>query len=184
MILRLLVCAGMAAGRLIELGFSRRNIAAQGESREGNLSRRTFPLIVATHGWVLGLTALKGSRHPHAWIVAVLLLVQPLRTWALLTLGRHWNARGAVPESMVVVTDGPYRYVRHPNYAVVIVELAALPAAFRLWRLALVATAVNGLLLAGRIRDEERLLFETPGYREHFGRLPRFLPMSSVEAGD
>jgi isoprenylcysteine carboxyl methyltransferase (ICMT) family protein YpbQ len=59
---------------------------------------------------------------------------------------------------------------------VVIVEIFALPAAFGLARLALVASAVNAVLLFFRIRDEEALLEKRPGYREHFGRLARFVP--------
>src|SRR5207237_10627115 len=124
MIFRLLICAAMAGARLGELAWSRRNIATHHESREGDLSRVTFPLIVALHASVISITALKGARRPHVLLVAGLLLLQPLRLWSLLSLGNRWNARGAVPESLSVVTTGPYRYVRHPNYSVLIGNLA------------------------------------------------------------
>jgi methyltransferase len=77
---------------------------------------------------------------------------------------------------MQIETRGPYRFVRHPNYCIVLVELAALPLAFGLRRVAVAATIANALLLAVRIREEERLLFQLEGYEEHFRRLPRFIP--------
>jgi methyltransferase len=175
-VLRLLVCGVMALFRLAELLLSRRNIAVAGPSRETQLNRRLFPVIVALHSVVIVTTLVRGRSQPNlSWLTA-LLVVQPLRFWTLLTLGRWWNARGSVAEATEVATSGPYRYVRHPNYAVVLVELAALPSAFGLARLALAATAANCLLLAVRIREEERLLFTLPGYSAHFARRPRFIP--------
>jgi methyltransferase len=77
---------------------------------------------------------------------------------------------------MEVVTSGPYALVRHPNYAVVVVELAALPAAFGLRGLAALATLANIVLLKIRIGDEEELLFQLPAYERHFRTKRRFLP--------
>lgn len=176
MLLRLAVCAGMAGARLFELRVSRRNMEASGPMSEGEWSRRTYPGIVAVHTAAIGLTALKGSNRPSWPWLALLLAVQPVRAWALLTLGRRWNVRAAVPRDMDVATGGPYRWVRHPNYTVVGVELAALPLAFRMPLLALLVSGVNGALLAGRIREEEAALRELPGWREHFEDRPRFVP--------
>jgi methyltransferase len=176
-LIRLTVCGLMATARLLELAWSRRNIARDGRHVEGAWSRRTYPAIVALHAAVIGGTALLGRPRVRApWLVA-LILVQPVRAWVLLTLGGRWNVRGAVPAEMTVATSGPYAYVRHPNYSVVAVELASLPAAFGLYALSLGATIVNAVLIAVRVRDEERLLFGLPGYREHFGSRPRFLPL-------
>lgn len=166
----------MAGARLGELAWSRQNIASSGPAREGAWSRRTYPLMVGLHAWVIILTALRGSSRPRREPLAALLVVQPLRLWVLATLGHRWNTRAAVPESLAVVTGGPYRFVRHPNYMVVAVELTALPLAFRLPRLAACAFLANALLLALRVREEEALLASRPGYRDHFARLPRFLP--------
>jgi methyltransferase len=165
----------MAAARLVELGISRRNVGSSAPAREGSGSRRTFPLVVALHGGVIGGTLLSGGRARPRWL-ALLLLVQPLRFWVISTLGRRWNARGAVADSMIIETRGPYTYVRHPNYAVIAIELFSLPAGFGALRLALVASALNALLIAVRVREEEALLSELPGYREHFEGKPRFLP--------
>ena len=175
MLTRLTVCGYIGLARLIELAFSRRNIARQTDAVEGVWSRRSFPLVVLLHTVVgLGTLAL-GGRPRRPWLL-LLVLLQPLRYWTLMTLGPRWNARGAVAPDLQVATNGPYAYVRHPNYTVVILELLALPMAFGLSRLALFAGAANALLLLVRIRDEEALLRPLPGYREHFDRLPRFLP--------
>ena len=140
------------------------------------MSRRTYPLIVLLHSLVIGGTLLRGSARPRRGWLLLLLAVQPVRLWVLTTLGARWNARGAVPEAMEVCTEGPYAFVRHPNYSVIAIELASLPAAFGLGRLAAAASLVNAALLTPRISDEEALLFQLPGYREHFESKPRFLP--------
>jgi len=171
-----MICAFMAAARLAELGWSRRNIASSDTTEEGGWSHATFPLILAIHTLDIGGTLFLGDRRARQRWLLPLLLVQPLRLWTLASLGRRWNARGVVAADMEVETGGPYAYIRHPNYAVVIVELFCLPAAFGLKRLALLLSAANALLLAGRIRDEEALLRKLPGYRDHFEHLPRLIP--------
>jgi methyltransferase len=175
MLIRTLVCGYMAAARLVELAYSRRNLAKHEAVQEGDWSRRTFPLIVALHTAVIAGTFLAGGRPRPGWLTGLGVL-QPLRFWVLLTLGRRWSARGAVARDATVVTGGPYRFIRHPNYAVVLGELVALPLAFGLKRLALLGFVTNVALLSLRIRDEERLLLRLPGYREHFGRKRRLLP--------
>jgi methyltransferase len=166
----------MATARLVELSFSRRNLKTAGDSVEGTWSRRTFPAIIALHASIILGTLLWGRRVRLPWL-ALLVATQPVRAWALLSLGWRWNARGAVANDLEVVSTGPYAFVRHPNYAVVMIELAALPAAFRLNRLAGAATLLNALLLSIRISEEEALLFKLPAYREHFAKKPRFLPL-------
>jgi methyltransferase len=175
MLIRLLCCGAMGAARLLELAYSRRNLRDAGDTREGRASRSTFPLIVLVHAAVIGGTAVWGRKPRFSWL-ALLLAVQPVRLWVLLTLRDRWNARGAVACDMTVATDGPYAYVRHPNYTVVMVELLSLPMAFGLRRLALSASLANVPLLALRIRDEEALLTDLPGYLDHFADKPRFMP--------
>lgn len=174
--MRLLLCAYMAAARLIELAISRRNIAAFRETEEGQWSRRSFPLIAALHALVIGGTLLLGERRARPRWLLPLFLAQLIRFWVLATLGRRWNARAAVPAEMDVETSGPYAFVRHPNYAVVGVELFCLPATFGRLSLAILASCLNALLLAGRIREEEALLGRLPGYCEHFEGKARFVP--------
>jgi methyltransferase len=176
---RVLFCATVGLCRLLELGWSRRNMAGAGPAREGRWSRRTFPLIVTLHAAVIAGTLVRGESRPHASWLAAFIAAQPLRAWTLLTLGRWWNVRGSVAEGTEVVTNGPYRYVRHPNYTVVAIEIASLPPAFGLGRLGAAAAILNAALLMVRIREEEAMLFALPGYRRHFGTKPRFLPLPS-----
>lgn len=175
MLIRMLVCGGVAGIRLAELAWSRSNMGRSGPAIEGRWSRRTYPLIVALHASVLALTLVRGRRPRIPWLVA-LLAVQPLRAWVLRTLGSRWNTHAAVPETMDVATTGPYRFVRHPNYAVIGVELAALPLAFGLPALAAAATIANATLLAARIPEEEAALRRLPGWEEHFSGKKRFVP--------
>jgi len=148
---------------------------AGGDAREGAWSRRTYPAMVALHCSVIGGTALWGGRARWPWL-AVLAAVQPMRAWVLMTLGPRWNARAAVSPTMEVATEGPYAYVRHPNYVVVFVELLALPLAFGLQRLAWGAATAHAAILAVRIHDEEALLALTAGYDDHFRTKKRFIP--------
>ena len=166
----------MALFRLVELAYSRRNIERHAERHEGRASRATYPLIVAVHTIVIAGTCLRGSPRPSLGWLVLLASVQPFRLWVLLLLRDRWNARGSVPTGLRVETRGPYAWVRHPNYTIVIVELLALPMAFRLRGFAILAAVVNGILLAVRIRDEEQLLFAESGYRQHFATKARFLP--------
>lgn len=174
--MRLIVCAGMGGARVAELVYSRKNMAASGPTQEGVWSKRTYPLIVATHTVVIAGTAWRGrSKVSPSWLV-LLLGVQPLRVWVLATLGKRWNTRAAVPGAMDVETGGPYAFVRHPNYAIIAVELFALPMAFGMRRLAILGALANAAALAPRIREEEAALGALPGYREHFSRKKRFVP--------
>lgn len=175
MLIRLVVCVAMGAARLLELALSKRNIEQNADAKDSPKNQRIYPLIIAVHTATIAGTFIFGRKRSLPWL-ATLLAVQPLRAWVLLALGKRWNARGAVSPGTEVETSGPYAYLRHPNYAVVIVELLALPMAFRLPKLAVAATVANAALLAVRIREEEAMLMQLQGYAEHFGRKKRFVP--------
>jgi methyltransferase len=84
--------------------------------------------------------------------------------------------RAVVPRDLVPVARGPYRYVRHPNYLAVVIEFAALPLAGGARFSALALSALNALVLADRVRAEERLLEARPGYARLFAGKARFIP--------
>ena len=175
MLIRGLVCSFAIASRLRELVLSRKHMRRSGAASEGTWSRLTYPIMVLLHSAVLGGTLLRGKKPVWPFLIAFI-AVQPLRLWILRTLGDSWNTRGAVPAEMTPTTSGPYKFIRHPNYAIVIVELCSLPSGFGLYRLAMVASIVNGWLLWLRIRDEETLLVRLQGYNEHFADKKRFVP--------
>jgi methyltransferase len=99
-----------------------------------------------------------------------------LRLWVIRTLGFGWNVRGRVHAGLRVVDGGPYRYVRHPNYVAVALEMAALPLAGSAPISALLLSVANVLVLVPRVRGEEALLARVPGYQERMGQKPRFIP--------
>ena len=97
-----------------------------------------------------------------------------MRYWAIRTLGERWNTRILFVPGDAPVTSGPYRWVRHPNYVAVILEMAAIPMIHGAWITALVASAVNAGLLWVRIRAEEQAL--GTAYTQAFAERPRFIP--------
>jgi methyltransferase len=106
--------------------------------------------------------------------LAVALLAQGLRWWAIATLGDRWNTRVIVLPHAEPVTGGPYRFVRHPNYVAVVAELAALPLIHGAWLTAVVFSLANAWLLTVRIRVEEKALGDA--WRQRFEGAPRFIP--------
>ena len=84
--------------------------------------------------------------------------LQAARLWVIASLGRRWTTRVIVLADAPLVSKGPYRFLRHPNYAVVSGEIAVVPLIFGAWQIALVASALNFALLAHRIRVENRAL--------------------------
>jgi methyltransferase len=104
----------------------------------------------------------------------VALGAQALRWWAIGTLGWRWNTRIIVVPGAPPVTGGPYRFVRHPNYVAVVLEIASIPLIHGAWLTALIFSALNVALLAVRIPAEERALGRL--YAEAFEGRSRLLP--------
>ena len=102
-----------------------------------------------------------------------------LRYWAVSALGERWNTRLLVVPGDPAVVSGPYRYVRHPNYVAVTIELCALPLLHTAWATALLASAANAILLARRIPREEAALVRFADYDARLGDRGRFLPGGS-----
>jgi methyltransferase len=179
-----LVLLGLfAAERLAELVISTSN--ARGALRRGAVEqgRGHYPVMVGFHAGFLVVCALVAVSEPHPPPLALLaalgaLLAQALRWWAIATLGRRWNTRILVLPGESPVTGGPYRWVRHPNYLAVILEMALLPLAWGAWRTAIAFSLGNALLLAVRIPAEERALGEA--WARSFHGKGRFVPGLSL----
>ncbi|CAN5444016.1 isoprenylcysteine carboxylmethyltransferase family protein [soil metagenome] len=145
--------------RLVELMISRRNtnrlIARGAEEVAGG----HYVLIVALHAvWLGGLWFLVWNRPVDwAWLFAFLVLAAA-RGWVIAALGEYWTTRIIVTPEEPLVTSGPYRYLRHPNYLVVACEIFILPMVFGLFWYALAFSILNAAILAWRIRAEERAL--------------------------
>ena len=118
-----------------------------------------YGLIVALHALWLGGLWLLAWGEPVRWpFLACFLLLQALRAWVLVTLGARWTTRIIVVPGERLVRRGPYRFVRHPNYLVVIGEIAILPLVFGLVWYSILFSILNAVVLWIRIRAEERAL--------------------------
>lgn len=167
--LLVLAVALVAVQRLLELRLSRRHeriLRARGAVERG---REHYPLMVGLHVlWLLSTLVeglLRGPDLPTYWPIplAFFLLAQLLRYWVIFTLGENWNTRVLVVPGTKLVRRGPYRYLNHPNYVVVAVEIATFPLIFGAWVTALVFSVLNAALLYVRIREENRALAELAG---------------------
>jgi len=159
----------VALQRLLELVLARRNERRARARGAVEWGRGHYPLIVGLHSlWLVSTLVgglLRGPVFPVYWpaALALFLLVQPLRYWAILSLGESWNTKILVVPGAKPVRGGPYRYLNHPNYVVVVVEILTFPLIFGAWLTALVFTLLNAVVLGVRIREENRALGELAG---------------------
>jgi methyltransferase len=179
--LALLLLVGL--GRLLELRISRRNRRRLTEQGAGRVYEPHFRWMVLLHAGVLAGAAaevlwLKRPLIPALAVPMFVLFVLAslLRWWVIRTLAGHWNVGVMKSSNLGVVTSGPYRWIRHPNYVAVATELFALPMIHTAWITAVAGTAVNLGLLRRRLRVEDAILLAHPGYRAAMGAKPRFFP--------
>jgi methyltransferase len=166
--------------RLLEMvlgGQNRRWVLARGGK---DWHERRFPVIVGVHALFFLSLALEWHYGPHGWNrlwplwLGLLLLAQLLRLWSIRSLGKFWNVRIITIPGMQPLAKGPYRFIRHPNYAAVIVEIFAIPVLCRAYFTAIIFSLANALILARRIPEEERAWEVAGGVP--WRRMPRFIP--------
>ena len=146
----------VAAQRLVELALAASNtrrLLARGAREVG---RAHYPLFVLLHSsWLVAIAVTTPiDRQPYWPLIGVFIVLQLLRVWVVATLGPYWTTRIITLDDAPIVRRGPFRFVRHPNYCVVVAEIAVLPMAFGDWPVALTWTVLNALLLRHRIRIE------------------------------
>ena len=173
----------LALERIVELIVSRRHAAwafAHGGVEAG---MRHFLLMKLLHAalFVASAAEVVWLHRPFVAPLGVsmallVVLAQALRYWVMLSLGPRWNVRIIVIPGQPVVTAGPYRYLRHPNYVSVIVEGIAIPLVHSAWLTAIGFSLLNAVLLTVRIRCEEQALARYCGYHEQLGDRRRLLP--------
>ncbi|ULJ70892.1 isoprenylcysteine carboxyl methyltransferase family protein [Rhizobium gallicum] len=145
--------------RLGELVLSRRNTAALLAKGARETGAEHYPYMVALHtAWIGGLWLLASDRPVNLVWFGIFMLLQIVRLWVLATLKERWTTRIIVLPEAPLVRSGPYRFIRHPNYAVVAGEIAVLPLAFGMPLYAAAFTILNALMLAIRIRAENAAL--------------------------
>ena len=159
MTLNIVILTLVTLQRLGELWLSNRNMRRLIASGAREYGSSHYPLIVAVHAlWLISLWWLAPGRPIDGFWLALFVLLEIARIWVLATLGRRWTTRIIVIPGEPLVRRGPYRFLNHPNYIVVVGEIAVLPLVFGLWQVALVFTLVNAAVLTIRIREENKAL--------------------------
>ncbi|MBB3288683.1 MULTISPECIES: isoprenylcysteine carboxylmethyltransferase family protein [Rhizobium] len=145
--------------RLAELIYARHNTAALLARGAREYASEHYPFMVALHAaWLIGLWLFAIGRPIDPGWFLLFMLLQGLRIWVLATLKGRWTTRIIILPGAALVTSGPYRFLSHPNYAIVIGEIAVLPLAFGLPVFAAIFSLLNGIILAIRIRAENACL--------------------------
>lgn len=172
-----------ALQRLLELGLSRANLRRLSRAaRPADSSANWGALVILQSLWLAGCALEPAARGtaPGAtcfWAGLVLFLTgEGLRIWCISILGARWNARARVDPKLRIASSGPYRWLRHPNYLGVVLELVGLPLAGGAWWTLAFSAPLQLLVLLRRMRGEDALLFALPGYAAAMGRKGALLP--------
>jgi methyltransferase len=173
----------VAAQRLGELRISRRHQEQMIARGAAKVDEPKFRWMVLLHTAVLSGAAIEVVilRRPFLPVLAavmfgIFLAANAVRWWVIRTLGDHWNVQVMDSTRLGVVTSGPFRFVRHPNYAAVFAEMLSLPLIHMAWITALAGSLAHIGVLSQRLSTEERVLFANPDYRAAMAGKPRFLP--------
>jgi methyltransferase len=173
----------VAIGRLAELRISRRNQQQLEKQGVRKIPEPHFRWMVLLHGGVIVCAGVEVLLLHRPFIpalaismAALFVLANLLRWWVIRTLAGHWNVEVMESSRVGVVSSGPYRWVRHPNYVAVVVEIFSLPMIHTAWITAIVGTLGDLEILRRRIKVEDGFLMSNPAYRLAMGKKPKFFP--------
>lgn len=145
--------------RVGELGLARYNTGKLLARGAIEIAAGHYPVVMTLHAaWVIALWVWGRDQPVNLVALGLFIVLQGLRLWVIATLGPRWTTRIVVVPGETLISDGPYRYFSHPNYAVVTAEIAILPVALHLNLIALIFTILNAVVLSIRIRAEARAL--------------------------
>ena len=148
--------------RIAELLYSKRNEKWLLQNNAIEYGKKHYPFIVALHVFFLASLIIEYLvRSPISYNPVILLiyfLLLAFKIWVISSLGRFWNTKIYRVPNIPLVKKGPYKYFRHPNYLVVIGEIAAIPLAFHLYYTAAIFTVLNLIMLSIRIKEEDKAL--------------------------
>lgn len=175
--------------RMVELGIARRNeqwILSQGAMEYG---KEHYKYMVSMHiaflaSFLLEVVIFDRTLSPF-WpgILTLFFLTQFLRIWAIQSLGKYWNTKVLILPDASIVKTGPYKFLRHPNYTIVVLEIILIPLMFNAYFTAIVFTVLNAWMLSVRIPLEERALSEmTTNYATYMEERKRFSPTFQKES--
>lgn len=154
------ILAAVALLRIVELLYAARNTRRLLARGGVEIAREQYPWFVVLHAsWLVAMWVfIPPATLPNLYLLAIFVLAQAARVWIIASLGPYWTTRVITLPGAPLVRRGPYAFIRHPNYAIVCIELAALPLAFGAWQIALIFTVANTALLSWRIRVEDAAL--------------------------
>ena len=146
--------------RAVELVWARRNTVRLRQMGGVEADAEGYPYFVLLHaGWLLSLALFVPAAAPPVWrLLGFFVLLQLGRLWVISTLGYYWTTRIVTVPGTPLVQTGPFRWLRHPNYLLVITEIAVLPLAFGAVWIAVLFSALNLVLIRRRVRIEESVL--------------------------
>ena len=143
-------------GELVLSRYNTHRLLARGGAE---IAPRHYLLIVAVHtAWLISLWIYGHDQPVNILALLFYLVLQGFRFWVMLSLGSRWTTRIIVLPDQPLVSAGPYRFMSHPNYAVVACEIVLLPLVLGLPLVAIIFTILNAAVLAIRIRSENRAL--------------------------
>ncbi len=153
------ILAFVTLQRLAELVLAERNTRRLLNRGAYEIGHGHYPFIVAVHaGWLITLWLLGPGPPIHLLPLALFVALQAARVWVIASLGDRWTTRIIVLPGAPLIRSGPYRWADHPNYLIVIGEIAVLPLVFGLPAVALLFSLMNGMVLWVRIREENKAL--------------------------
>ncbi len=155
-----IVLGAVLAQRLVELLIAKRNTDRLLDEGGVETGAEHYPYIVLLHAaWLAAMVLfIPGNAEANWWLLSAFLVLQAARVWVMATLGRRWTTRVIIIPGQALVRSGPYRFMKHPNYAIVAAEIALLPLVFGEWVIALIFSAFNAIVLRERIRVENEAL--------------------------
>ncbi|SLN62757.1 isoprenylcysteine carboxyl methyltransferase family protein [Pseudooctadecabacter jejudonensis] len=154
----LLFLSFIVVQRLSELVIAKRNTARLLARGAFEVGAEHYPVMVLMHStWIASLIIFGLNASVHFGWLAVFAVLQLLRVWILGSLGRRWTTRIIILEEPVVVR-GPFKYVSHPNYMLVVAEIIVAPLVLGLGWIAVLFTVLNAAMLWVRIGVEHRAL--------------------------
>lgn len=153
-----LFIAFLIAQRLSELVIARKNTVCLLARGAKEFAPEHYPLIVAVHSlWIVAIAVLGWDQALNfSWLV-VYLVLQGFRIWILSSLGARWTTRIIILNEPLVAR-GPYKYIKHPNYVLVVAEIIAAPMVLGLFSVAIVFSLLNAIVLYIRIKAENKAL--------------------------
>jgi methyltransferase len=169
--------------RLAELTIAKKNEQWMKSKGAIEVGKEHYPFMVLLHSaffLVMLLEVIWFSKElSPLWPVLLTLfcLTQLLRVWSLTSLGKYWNTKIIVLPNTEIVKKGPYKFIRHPNYLIVVIEIILIPILFQAYWTAIIFSILNLWILSIRIPLEEKALLSETDYDEKFQKVSRFSPI-------